>query len=241
MALAAYLKVTTHKIKVFIMTAQLFGLNSYQNHTRKEMGFTNFQWTLNGAVARASQPGYTSNDSKHALGPVEITYLKSKGINCVISANHYDIPKVGRTLLNNANISHHHYQVGDYQPPSVFQLQNAANVIDAAINAGGAVLVYCGYGQGRTGTFVAGWAMQKYLTAHPAADINGMCNMAFLRDNFGVENFLQVNAVRASAALAPATAPAPAPMFGSGPINLGMPDNMSSGPKFSSFGSDISW
>jgi len=87
------------------------------------------------------------------------------------------------------------------------------------------------------------------MTAHPAADINGMCNRTFLNDNFGVENFLQVNAVRASAALTLATAPAPAPApmfgsgstFGSGPINLGMPDNMSSGPKFSSFGSDISW
>ena len=231
------------------MTTGLFGLNKYERSSKTEMGLTNFQWTLDGAVARSSQPGYTGSDKPHAFGPVEITYLRSKGINCIISANHLELPKVARTLLTNAGISYYHYQVGDYQPPTTLQLQTAANVMDTAINGGGRVLVHCGYGEGRTGTFVAGWAMLKYMPRQVNADVDDMCNMDFLKPNFGVETPAQMNAVRVAAALAPATVPAanagfalPIAAFGSGPSGIGLPNTAAPAPKFSSVNTDdIEW
>lgn len=195
------------------MTDTLYGLNRYRYNPLTEMGFTNFQWVVPGKLARSSQPGYNqSDDTVQSYSMVQIMFLKLKGIRCIISANELGITAESQRLLTNANIVHHHYSVEDGTPPTAFQLQNAANVMQQAMAAGGGVLVHCGYGQGRTGAFVAGWAMLKCFNAgdhHRQMSRDEMCNSTFMRDNFGVERDTQVAAVRAAAALPalPTTAP----------------------------------
>ncbi|MDY6919244.1 MAG: protein tyrosine phosphatase [Pseudomonadota bacterium] len=194
------------------MTDTLYGLTPYANHSRTEMGFTNFQWVLPGKVARSSQPGYTGHDGVQKISMVQVMFLKTKGIRCIISANEYGIDTDSQNNLTKANIAYHHYSVKDMRAPSQFQLQNAADRMQQAISGGGGVLVYCGYGQGRTGTFVTAWAMLKYFAAADGKrklSRNEMCNSKFLSDNFGVEKAHQVAAIRAVAALPdaePATA-----------------------------------
>ena len=139
----------------------LYGLNSYQESKRTEMGFCNFQWVHQGRLARSSQPNYTNHDAIQNYTMANILFLKMKGIRCIVSANHQGISADSVRLLADANIAHHHYRVVDFQAPTPAQLQNAANVIQQGMQGGGAVLVHCGYGQGRTGTFVAAWAMLK--------------------------------------------------------------------------------
>ena len=188
------------------MTDNLFGLNSYVKNANTEMGFTNFQWVLPGKVARASQPGYTGHDAVQNLTMVQVAFLRMKGIRCIVSANEHPVSANSLTLLNNANIHYHHYAIRDFQPATAFQLQNAAQTMQTTLNAGGAVLVFCGFGQGRTGTFVAGWAMQQYmprqyLPKNRPVNIDAMCNSTFLGAHFGVETAAQVNAIRSAAAL----------------------------------------
>ena len=237
------------------MTDTLYGLNRYNYNPGTEMGFSNFQWVVDGKVARSSQPGYNNHhDTVQSYSMVQIMFLKLKGIRCIISANELGITDQSRDLLAGANIAHHHYSVQDRTAPSAFQLQNAANTMQQTLAGGGGVLVHCGYGQGRTGAFVAAWAMLHCFAAgdrHRQMSRDEMCNSTFLRANFGVEHAPQVAAVRAAAALpvtaapapamganfgsassggwAPVNLPLPSPMFNGGPAGLGSP-NSTSGP-----------
>lgn len=189
--------------------ARQYGLNEYRRIAKTEFGFTNFQWVLEGVVARSSQPFYHGHDKKQTIGPVEAQFLKSNNIGCIISANHCVMSNVGKKMLSNAGIQFHHYQVMDYQPPSRFQLVSAANLIEATRAAGRATLVYCGYGQGRTGSFVAGWATQKHLAPQANLNLAQVCDGAFLKKTFGVETDAQVLAVRGAAGIAPPLPPLP--------------------------------
>lgn len=241
----------------------LYGLNRYQYNPLTEMGFTNFQWVDKGRLGRASQPNYNGVDEEQSYTMVNVLFLKMKGITCVVSANEYGITAASQQLLTNANIAHHHYSVPDRTAPSAYQLQNAADVIQNTIKKGGAVLVHCGYGQGRTGAFVGAWAMLKCFDAGTRKmSPDEMCNSTFMRANFGVEHPPQVAAVRAAAALpvanpasapmtfaamgSPGLPPLPSPVFMSGTSNLGTPTGANNTLTFANFAggsgdTDISW
>lgn len=244
------------------MKDSLYGLIPYAYNGRTEMGFTNFQWVVPGKVARSSQPGYNNaSDTVQSFSMVQIMFLKTKGIRCIISANELGITPQSQRLLDSAHIAYHHFSVVDRQPPTAYHLQNASDRIDQTLASGGGVLVYCGYGQGRTGTFVAGWAMLKWLAADDGKrqlTRNQMCTEPFLRNNFGVEHGPQVAAVRAAAALPalpmaaptgvanfggsagsgwiPPLPPSPIPFFNSGASALGMPNMGTTTLNFANFG-----
>ncbi len=225
------------------MATALFGLNPYSKNARTEMGFSNFQWVITGKLARSSQPGYTGHDGVQNLSLVQVAFLRLKGIRCIVSANEYGITPESSRLLQNANIVHHHYSIKDYTAPTRYQLQNATDVIQTALSRGVAVLVHCGFGQGRTGTVVAGWAMRWYMPAQPRPtarplNIDALCNADFCKANFGVETATQLNAVREAAALpvldvVPDAPAAPAQVLSGLPLPTGSANSWT-GPRMSS-------
>ncbi|MBU6952279.1 protein-tyrosine phosphatase family protein [Hahella sp. HN01] len=231
----------------------IYGLNNYQSigHTA-QFGFRNFQWVLPGVLVRSSQPNYAGHDQPHTLSFVQVDFLKKKGITCIISSNEYALEEHSKTLLKTYGISYYHFKIADFKAATPAQLLKAAEIIEANRKRG-ATLVHCGYGEGRTGTIVAGWAMTKHMKTQTGADINAMCNSLSLKGNFGVETADQVESIRAAAKLPSNSATTPltlglgsgasfgalmgsAPSFTgpngsgvgfSGPSGLGMPDDAS--------------
>ena len=138
-----------------------------------------FQWVSPNQVARSSQPGYTGHDGPHKFQANDIQLLSVKGIQNIISANSLPLHAIHRTSLTNAGINYYHCPVEDFHPATFAQLINVAGIINS-----GPTLVYCGYGQGRTGTYIAGWA----ISTGRIKKVDG----AYLREVFGVETDEQI-------------------------------------------------
>ena len=150
-------------------------------------------------LARSSQPGYPAGDSGHTLREWDVGFLRANKIVCFISANERNMDADSKARLAKAGIEFHDCKVKDYTATTVRQLTDAAALIEACrtrdINPG-ATLLYCGHGQGRTGTFVAAWALKKFLAGDPAVSGANTFNLAsFLKPNFGVERDAQAWAV----------------------------------------------
>ncbi|GLS24750.1 hypothetical protein [Marinibactrum halimedae] len=175
-------------------------LNTYSPRNKKKFAFTNLQWASNGVVARSAQPNYEHRDGNHTLSPVDVSFLRYQRIATVIGANKFPLDDDGQKRLNNLGIQYHHRGLKDFRAPTVDVIKDVANKIQAARSKGGATLVYCGFGAGRTGTYVAGWAVLHYYMPL-GANLEEVCTEAFLKQQFGVETPAQVNAIRAAANL----------------------------------------
>ena len=172
------------------MTDELNGLNSYDADAGKDCAFDRFQWVRAGKLARSSQPNYDGRDQVHSVSQQDVAFLQLMKISCVISANECDMDTAGRTALKNGGISFHRFKVPDFGAPAADRFRAVADLIEA--NTG--TLIYCGYGQGRTGTYVAGWAKLKHRPA-----IKGLNDFQFLKKHFGVEKPGQAQAINALA------------------------------------------
>ncbi|TQV66304.1 hypothetical protein FKG94_27310 [Exilibacterium tricleocarpae] len=191
------------------MAGNLYGLKKYIRSAGKLACCGNFQYVLDGKLARGSQPNYMSGDKEHSVTEIDVQQFKQQRIGCIISANHCRMDDNGKRRLGKAGIGFFHFKVVDFAAPAPAQLQKAANVIEL-FSRRGATLVYCGFGQGRTGSFIAAWAMLRYMKSL-AGDIDEMCRESFLKSNFGVENLKQTNAVREAAGLPALTGTGPTP------------------------------
>ncbi len=139
-----------------------------------------FQWVLEGKLARCAQPGgFGGSDRVHTVNRHDAYFLTSKNVSRVISVNSRAMDQAGQTALTNAGIAFHHFPIPDYKAPTAWELWEVARLIETGR---GATVIYCGFGAGRTGTFVAGWAKLKIKPA-----IMGLDKATFLKDNFGVE------------------------------------------------------
>lgn len=113
-------------------------------------------------VYRSSQPYYNGdNDSEQVFDPNAVKVLKDHRINLIVSLNHKGLAKGQKEILDANKISYCYLGVEDYQAPTVAQLEKGCKEISKNLSAGNA-LVYCGYGQGRTGTMMT--AYQIYST-----------------------------------------------------------------------------
>lgn len=169
------------------MANELNGLNSYDAGAGKSCAFDRFQWVLEGKLARSSQPNYGGRDQVHTVGQQDVTFLQLMKIKCVISANEHEMNDAGRNALSGAKIAFHRFRVPDFGVPTADDFKAVANLIDQHP----ATLIYCGYGQGRTGTYVAGWAKLKHRPL-----VKGLDNPKFLEDRFGVEKPGQCQAIK---------------------------------------------
>lgn len=181
------------------MTTPIPGLKPFDVTGQQECSLQRFQWVLPGTLARSSQPGYRRHDEPHTIRPYEATLLRMKKIVRVISANHFSLDQAGAQLLTMARIDFIHEPVQDFTAPTTAQLRRVADTIEdrrTRQQNPGATLVYCGFGRGRTGTYVAGWAMLKYMVRSRVKD---MFTFTSLAKQFGVERPEQAQAICAAA------------------------------------------
>lgn len=133
----------------------LRGCIQYVQHNNHSI-FRNWVWVKQGKLARSSAPYYrevgTPYDKSQRVCPIVVDYLNQNKINMVVSLNYYKLLKDQEALLKNSGIDYHHLKVEDFQPPTKIGLIEAEYKMRNKIS-----LVWCGWGQGRTGTMVTAW------------------------------------------------------------------------------------
>lgn len=188
----------------------LYGLKKYRGGSPRFACFSNFQYVLDGKLARGSQPNYLGGDKVHTVTEYDVQLLRQNKISCLISANKCKMQEGGKKLLADANIGFFHFQMEDFTAPNPEQLKTVAKLIEE-FRRRGTTIIYCGYGEGRTGTFVAAWALLMYMPSRGLSSAGGgRCSDNFLQQSFGVETAGQKNAVRLAVGLRPVAAATPA-------------------------------
>lgn len=117
--------------------------------------FRRFRWVVPGRLARSSAPNYTDNDGSQRMSDDAIQYLVDHGITNVISMNGIRLPNDVIEKLRTRGITYLHLPVVDYTAPTIDQLRQAY----ASYRSAQTTLVYCGYGNGRTGTVIAAFKL----------------------------------------------------------------------------------
>jgi protein-tyrosine phosphatase len=72
--------------------------------------------------------------------------------------------------LEGGHVLHQRFPIRDLDIPTVAQMRQTLDAIDAALAAGGAVYVHCWGGIGRTGTVVGCWLIEQGTPAQTAID-----------------------------------------------------------------------
>lgn len=150
---------------------------------RRRSWLKNFQCVLFGRVYRSAAPGYTSGDTQPTVHEKTLEFLKDAGFKRVISLNSKDMNPKSQEDLRKANITYVHLPTVDFTPIKEEHFRAGVEGIDSAKS-----LVYCGYGEGRTGSLVAAWAGVYVWKRDPAYFLNFSADdmLKFLKD-FGVE------------------------------------------------------
>ncbi len=104
----------------------------------------NFFW-LAPNVAGSGHPGWSPEALRRTLAA-----LKREGIGLVVS-----LAPIDGALVGEAGLAHHALDVPDMGVPNVKALGAAIDMARTTLARGDRILVHCGAGYGRTGTFLA--------------------------------------------------------------------------------------
>ncbi|CUS08545.1 unnamed protein product [Tuber aestivum] len=126
--------------------AHQFGLHQLQDSV-----FRRFEWVAPGRLARSSAPYYDGEDSDESINETSIGFLVSHGIKNIISLNSVEISPRERGRLRVAGISYSHIKALECAAPTQEQFDKIWNAYEKA----GVTIVYCGYGDGRTGMAIS--------------------------------------------------------------------------------------
>ncbi|KAG0126842.1 hypothetical protein HOY82DRAFT_569406 [Tuber indicum] len=122
--------------------------------------FRRFEWIVPGRLARSSAPYYDDQDSDQSINETSTEFLLSHGIKNIISLNSIEISPRERDRLCTAGISYSHIKAPECTAPTQVQFYQIWN----AYNKGGATIVYCGYGDGRTGMAISAIQLFQHRT-----------------------------------------------------------------------------
>ncbi|PWW77331.1 hypothetical protein C7212DRAFT_276563 [Tuber magnatum] len=120
-------------------------------HQLKDSVFRRFEWVVPDRLARSSAPYYDGEDSDESINETSIEFLHSHGIHNIISLNSVELSPRERGRLHAANISYSHIKTLEFTAPTQEQFDEIWNVYNGA----GVAIVYCGYGDGRTGMAIS--------------------------------------------------------------------------------------
>ena len=123
-----------------------FGLHKLKNPV-----FRRFEWVIPGRLARSSAPYYNGEDADESINETSIEFLNNYGIKHIISLNSVELSPRPRGWLRAAGISYSHIKVMEYTAVTQEQFDQIWNTY----NKSGVTIVYCGYGDGRTGMAVS--------------------------------------------------------------------------------------
>ncbi|CUS15475.1 unnamed protein product, partial [Tuber aestivum] len=120
-------------------------------HQLKDTVFRRFEWVIPHRLARSSAPFYDGEDSDQMINENSIEFLVSHGIRNIISLNSSELPQRQRGRFRAANIAYLQIKISEATAPTQEQFDQIRNSYDT----GKTTLVYCGYGDGRTGTAIS--------------------------------------------------------------------------------------
>ncbi|RPA94551.1 hypothetical protein L873DRAFT_1814053 [Choiromyces venosus 120613-1] len=120
-------------------------------HQLEESVVRRFEWVVPQRLARSSAPYYDSEDSDQSMNETSIEFLMKRGINRIISLNEIPLSSREKGKLKARGISYTHVKVPDFAAPT----QSQFDQIRDAYAKGGVTLIYCGYGDGRTGMAIS--------------------------------------------------------------------------------------
>jgi len=123
-----------------------FGLHKIKNSV-----FRRFEWVIPGRLARSSAPYYDGEDADENINETAIEFLHNHGINKIISLNSVELPPRQRGWLRTAKISYSHIKTVECAAVTQEQFDEIRNAYDKAR----VTIVYCGYGDGRTGMAIS--------------------------------------------------------------------------------------
>ena len=125
-----------------------FGLHKIKNPV-----FRRFEWVIPGRLARSSAPYYNGEDADESINETSIEFLNNYGIKNIISLNSVELSPRQRGWLRAAEISYSHIMAVECTAVTQEQFDQIWNAYDS--DKAGATLVYCGYGDGRTGMAIS--------------------------------------------------------------------------------------
>ena len=121
----------------------------------------NFSFVIEGKLAGMARPGRS-----RALED-DIEFLKAQGIGAIVSMTERPLDE---GVVRSFGLRYLHLPVLDYCSPTIQQIEEFLAFLDAA-DSGGAVVVHCYAGQGRTGTMLACALVHLGLSAEEAISI----------------------------------------------------------------------
>jgi len=120
-------------------------------HKIKNSVFRRFEWVIPGRLARSSAPYYDGEDADEAINETSIEFLHNHGIKNIISLNSVELSLRQRDRLRAARISYSHIKAVECTAVTQEQFDQIWNAYEKA----GVTIVYCGYGDGRTGMAIS--------------------------------------------------------------------------------------
>ncbi|KAG0639004.1 hypothetical protein HOY80DRAFT_922046 [Tuber brumale] len=167
---------TTPRLQVSEEIWTRFGL-----HKIKDSVFRRFEWVVPGRLARSSAPYYDGEDSDESINETSIEFLHNHEIKNIISLNSVEISPREKGRLRAARISYSHIKAAEGTAVTQEQFGQIWN----AYNNAGTTIVYCGYGDGRTGMAIS--AIQLY-EGRTLSDLDYRAN--------GVQSLSQLEALK---------------------------------------------
>ncbi|PUU80595.1 hypothetical protein B9Z19DRAFT_1191735 [Tuber borchii] len=119
-------------------------------HKIKNPVFRRFEWVIPGRLARSSAPYYDGDDRDESINETSIEFL-NYGIKNIISLNSVELSPRQKDRLRAAEITYSHIKALECAVVTQEQFDQIWNAYDKA----GATIVYCGYGDGRTGIAIS--------------------------------------------------------------------------------------
>lgn len=111
-------------------------------------------------VFRSSQPYYNGKtDEMQKFDTRALLILREYNIKCIVSLNEFGLQEGADVALKREGVAYVSIPVVDGDAPTVSQLEIGCDAIETALEKGVRALVYCGFGQGRTGTMMAAYAL----------------------------------------------------------------------------------
>ena len=142
-------------------------------------------------IARSSAPYYDTLGAEGVKIDQKAIDVLSKDIGAVAILSFNENKNMpGENLLGPAKIAYKHIQIPDFTAPTVKNIEDGVSFVEG--NSG--TLVFCGYGKGRTGTFIAAWDI--YTQWKRTGKYNGKFDLKYMGDNYGVEKQEQVDVLK---------------------------------------------
>jgi len=119
----------------------------------------NFSFVIDGQLAGSALPG--GRDTLEN----DLRFFREHGITAIVSVINAPLEP---SVIAASGMRYLHLDVPDFTPPSTKQLKRAVVFIDDVIAQGGAVVVHCMMGIGRTGTVLGAYLVSKGATPEQA-------------------------------------------------------------------------